>query len=117
MIDIKTLEKLFQLQFEEGEITITPLTQLKTEEKQNIIETICSFFSGRRFSHKIVTPIDTLRLDWHISDKENYNMCFYTEVLDNIDITNAMNEFVIPQSIKLKIARYRNLDANKLVEK
>ena len=46
MIDIKTLEKLFQLQFEEGEITITPFTQMKTEEKQNIVERFISFISG-----------------------------------------------------------------------
>lgn len=110
MIDIKTLEKLFQLQFEEGEITITPITLMKTEEKQNFVEHICSFFSGRHYSHKCVTPVDILRLDWNLSDKEHYNMCFMPEVLENIDITNAMNEIVIPQSLKLKKARDRNLN-------
>ena len=112
MIAIKTLEKLFQLQFEEGEITITPFTQMKIEDKQNFIERIASFITGNHYSHKSILPLDTLRLDWHISDKEHYNMCFTPDVLDNIDITNAVSEFVKPQSLKLKIARDRNLNAN-----
>lgn len=112
MIDIKTLEKLFQLQFEEGEITITPFTQMKIENKQNFIERIASFITGNYYSHKSILPLDTLRLDWSISNKEHYNICFTPDVLDNIDITNAVSEFVRPQSLKLKIARDRNLNAN-----
>lgn len=96
MIDIKTLEKLFQLQFEEGEITITPRIHTKTEEKQNIIESICSFFSGRHFSHKIVTTVDILQLVWIISDKEQYNICFTPDILEKLDITNAISEFIRP---------------------
>lgn len=112
MIDIKTLEKLFQLQFEEGEITITPFTQMKIENKQNFIERIASFITGNYYSHKSILPLDTLRLDWTISDKEHYNICFTPDVLDKYDITNAISEFVKPQSLKLKIARDRNLNAN-----
>lgn len=112
MIAIKTLEKLFQLQFEEGEITITPFTQMKIENKQNFIERIASFITGNHYSHKSILPLDTLRLDWIISDKEHYNICFTPDVLDKYDITNAISEFVKPQSLKLKIARDRNLNAN-----
>lgn len=112
MIDIKTLEKLFQLQFEEGEITITPFTQMKIENKQNFIERIASFITGNYYSHKSILPLDTLRLDWTISDKEHYNICFMPDILDKYDITNAISEFVKPQSLKLKIARDRNLNAN-----
>ena len=112
MIDIKTLEKLFQLQFEEGEITITPFTQMKIEEKQNIVERFISFISGHRYCHKSITTVDTLRLDWNISDKEHYNICFYPDILDKLDITNVISEFIKPQSLKLKIARDRNLNAN-----
>ena len=112
MIDIKTLEKLFQLQFEEGEITITPFTQMKIENKQNFIERIASFITGNYYSHKSILPLDTLRLDWTISDKEHYNICFMPDILDKYDITNAISEFVKPQSLKLKIARDRNLIAN-----
>lgn len=110
MIDIKTLEKLFQLQFEEGEITITQFIQMKIEDKQNFIERIASFITGNNYSHKSILPLDTLR--WHISDKEHYNICFTADVLNNIDITNAISEFVKPQSLKLKIARDRNLNTN-----
>ena len=112
MIDVKTLEKLFQLQFEEGEITISPFTQMKTEEKQNIVERIASAITGHHYSHKSITPVDLLRIDWSISDKEHYNMCFVPDILDRLDITNAISEFVKPQSLKLKIARDRNLNAN-----
>lgn len=112
MIDIKTLEKLFQLQFEEGEITITPFTQMKIEEKQNFLERFVSFITGNRYTHKSVMPVDLLRLDWTISDKEHYNICFTPDVLNKLDITNAITEFVKPQSLKLKIARDRNLNTN-----
>lgn len=112
MIDVKTLEKLFQLQFEEGEVTITPFVQMKTEEKQNFIERIASFITGGHYTHKCVSLVDTLRLDWTLSDKEHYNICLTADVLNKLDITNAMNELVRPQSLKLKKARDRNLNTN-----
>lgn len=114
MIDVKTLEKLFQLQFEDGEVTITPGTQMKVEYKQNLLDRIVYVitFGFYKPTHKVLTAVDGLRLDWTISDKEHYNMAFTADVLDRVDITNAMNELVKPQSLKLKIARDRNLNTN-----
>lgn len=114
MIDIKTLEKLFQLQFEEGEIIITKDTQTKTEEKQNFIERIVHVitFGLYNHTHKVTTSIDILQLVWTISDKEQYNICFTPDILEKLDITNAISEFIRPQSLKLKITRERYLNAN-----
>lgn len=114
MIDIKTLEKLFQLQFEEGEVTITKDTQTKTAEKQNFLDRFVSFitFGLYKPTHIIETSIDLLILLWTLSDKEQYNICFTADVLNKLDITNAISEFVRPQSLKLKIARDRHLNSN-----
>lgn len=112
MIDIKTLEKLFQLQFEEGEVTITQLDEGHTEERQNIMERFLTFITGKRYYHTVIIVNILLRLDWTISDKENYNMCFTADILDSLDSTNAMDKFVRPQSLKLKIARDRNIKDN-----
>lgn len=114
MIDVKTLEKLFQLQFEEGEVTITKDTQTKTEEKQTFLDRFVSFitFGLYKPTHKIETSVDLLMLLWTLSEKEQYKICFTADILEKLDITNAMSEIVRPQSLKLKITRDRKLNAN-----
>lgn len=110
MIDIRTLEKLFQLQFEEGEIKLTRDVQTQVVEKQNIFEAFATFMTGKHYSHTINVSVDALRLDWILTDKEQYNVCFATDILNKLDITNAISEFVRPQALKLKIARDRYLN-------
>ena len=111
MIDLKTLEKLFQIQFEEGEIGLTQKVITQIVEKQNIFEAFATFMTGKRYSHKTNVSVDTLQLVWTISDKEQYNVCFSADILNKYDITNVISEFVRPRSITMKNARERVLNS------
>lgn len=69
MIDIRTLERLFRIHFEEGKIQLTRGFRTKVVEKQNIFEAFASFITGKKYSHESNVLEDAIILLWTISDK------------------------------------------------